>query len=113
MTDHLQYKFLGSILGPLLFILYINDLPNVSSKLFFILFADDTNVFNSHSSIEMLINETNIELEKVTDWFQTNKLTLNFDKTNYYLISILSKATTYHRHHFVYYGYTYHSSSIL
>ena len=81
----------GSILGPLLFILYINDLPNVSSKLFFILFADDTNVFNSHSSIEMLINETNIELEKVTDWFQTNKLTLNLDKTNYILFRSYQK----------------------
>src|ERR1043165_8897911 len=73
----------GSILGPLLFILYINDLPNVSSNLFFLLFADDTNIFSSQSSIETLINHTNTELEKVAELFHTNKLTLNLDQTNY------------------------------
>src|SRR5688572_1039268 len=82
----------GSILGPLLFILYINDLPNVSSDLFFILFADDTNIFNSHSSIETLINHTNSELCKVADWFQLNKLTLNLDKTNFILFRAYKKS---------------------
>ena len=81
----------GSILGPLLFILYINDLPNVSTKLFFILFADDTNVFNSHSCIETLIEQTNIELEKISEWFRANKLTLNLDKTNYILFRSYKK----------------------
>ena len=81
----------GSILGPLLFILFINDLPNVSSSLFFILFADDTNVFNSHSSLETLIDHTNTELEKVAEWFRVNKLTLNLDKTNYILFRSYKK----------------------
>lgn len=82
----------GSILGPLLFILYINDLPNVSPDLFFILFADDTNIFNSHSSIETLINHTNSELSKVADWFQLNKLTLNLDKTNFIIFRSYKKS---------------------
>ena len=86
----------GSILGPLLFILYINDLPNVSSNLFFLLFADDTNIFSSHSSIETLINHTNTELEKVAEWFRTNKLTLNLDKTNYIIFRAYKNHFQYH-----------------
>ena len=82
----------GSILGPLLFILYINDLPNVSPDLFFILFADDTNVFNSHKSIEALVNHTNTELQKIAIWFQANKLTLNIDKTNFIIFRSHQKA---------------------
>jgi hypothetical protein len=75
----------GSNLGPLLFLIYINDLPNVSSKLYFILFADDTNVFYSHSSLETLFDIVNTELTLAADWFCANKLTLNLTKTNYIL----------------------------
>jgi len=75
----------GSNLGPLLFLIYINDLPNVSSKLYFILFADDTNVFYSHSSLETLFQIVNEELTLAANWFCANKLTLNLDKTNYIL----------------------------
>ncbi len=46
----------GSILGPLLFLLYVNDLPNVSEKPFSILFADDTNVFNTGNNMQKKIN---------------------------------------------------------
>src|ERR1043165_713463 len=53
----------GSILGPLLFLLYINDLPNSSSILHYILVADDSNVFLSHASYNQLIELVNIELE--------------------------------------------------
>jgi hypothetical protein len=73
----------GSNLGPLLFLLYINDLPNVSNRLFFILFADDTNVFYSHSCIHTLFQIVNMELELVADWFKANRLSLNLEKTNY------------------------------
>ena len=59
---------------------------------FFILFADDTNIFNSHSSIETLINHANSELDKVADWFQLNKLTLNLDKTNFILFRSYKKS---------------------
>jgi hypothetical protein len=72
----------GSILGPLLFIIYINDLPNSTSLLHFILFADDTNVFLSNSSYEQLFKTANIELKSVSDWFRANKLSLNLSKTN-------------------------------
>jgi len=75
----------GSNLGPLLFLIYINDLPNVSSIMFFILFADDTNIFYSHGSLDTLFQIVNSELTLVADWFCANKLTLNIDKTNYIL----------------------------
>ncbi len=53
----------GSILGPILFILYINDLANISDKLKFILFADDTNVFYSDNDLNKVFNVINDELK--------------------------------------------------
>jgi len=75
----------GSILGPLLFILYINDITNSSRLLSFILFADDTNIFSSSNSLQDLENITNIELCRVSDWFKANKLSLNASKTHFVL----------------------------
>ena len=71
----------GSILGPLLFLIYINDITNSSQLLNFILFADDTNIFYSHKCINTLINTLNTELAKVALWFKCNKLSLNVSKT--------------------------------
>ena len=68
---------------PLLFLLYINDLPNSSSLLRFILFADDSNAFLSHSSYDQLIKIANRELILAADWFKANKLSLNVSKTNF------------------------------
>ena len=73
----------GSILGPLLFLLYVNDMAYVSNLLFSILFADDTNVFISGKNIENLTQIMNNELEKLAKWLQVNKLSLNVDKTLY------------------------------
>ena len=56
----------GSILGPLLFLMYINDICNSCSLLHFILFADDTNVFFSHDDLVYLIETINAELPKVS-----------------------------------------------
>ena len=62
----------GSILGPLLFILYINDLSNVSDILFNVLFADDTNVFLNGKDINELIDTMQIELSKLNKWLLAN-----------------------------------------
>lgn len=72
----------GSILGPLLFLLYINDLCYVSSFFKLVLFADDTNIIASHVDFEYLVLKTNNELDKVTAWFDANRLIINYDKTN-------------------------------
>ena len=79
----------GSVLGPLLFLIYINDI-HASSKVFsFTLFADDTNIFYKNTSLNQLLTITNNELKKlsVCNWFKANKLSLNISKTNYMLFS--------------------------
>jgi Reverse transcriptase (RNA-dependent DNA polymerase) len=73
----------GSILGPLLFILYINDIVNCSKTLFFTLFADDTNLLFSGKDLRVLFQNLNIELEKLSCWFRANKLSLNVKKSNF------------------------------
>ena len=73
----------GSILGPLLFIIYVNDLNFVSDVVMLIMFADDTNIFIKDKSFNKLINSLNVELEKIYMWLNTNMLTLNIVKTNY------------------------------
>ena len=75
----------GSILGPLLFIIHVNDLYNVSKILEPIIFADDTNLFFSHKKIKELFHTLNLELNKVFKWFNANRLSLNKDKTKYTL----------------------------
>ena len=67
----------GSILGPLLFLVYINDLCNVSKVLELILFADDSNIFYSHTDASYLMEVVNLELKKIACWFYTNKLSIN------------------------------------
>ena len=78
----------GSILGPVLFLLYINDMANISNKLFFLLFADDTNIFISGQNIDEMVETLNQELKKVTQWLAINKLTLNIFKTQYMIFSL-------------------------
>jgi len=73
----------GSILGPLLFLLYINDLCETSNILNFILFADNTNIFYSHKNITTLYNTVNKEFEKIKEWLKCNKLSLNIKKAKY------------------------------
>jgi hypothetical protein len=73
----------GSILGPLLFLLYINDLPNCSSTLKFILFADDTNIICTGDDPISVESKLNKELNIISNWFKLNKLSLNIKKTNF------------------------------
>ena len=75
----------GSVLGPLLFLIYINDLPNATSVLSFFLFADDTNIYFEAEDIDSLTRTINKELSKVKSWLDCNKLSLNIEKTNFVL----------------------------
>ena len=72
----------GSVLGPLLFLIYINDLPSMSKVLPFYVFADDTNIFYSSRDLITLQKVMNRELKKVKKWLDANQLALNIDKTN-------------------------------
>ena len=73
----------GSVLGPLFFLLCINDLPNVSDTLFAILFADDTSVFLEGNDLVEITHIFNAELSKLAIWLSANKLTLNSSKSHF------------------------------
>ena len=84
----------GSVLGPLLFLIYINDLPRSSKKLTFYLFADDTNIYYESNNPDLLQKTVNKELKKVKMWLDVNKLSLNIDKTNFIIFK--SPSTSSH-----------------
>ena len=77
----------GSVLGPLLFLIYINDLPSCTSKLNSILFADDTTLYTSSKDVNHLCADLSSELLLVEEWLLSNRLTLNTKKTYYMIFS--------------------------
>ena len=70
----------GSILGPLLFLIYVNDMSNVSQLLFTLLFADDTNVFTIGIYVRQLIAIMNNKLTKIFERLNVNQLSFNVKK---------------------------------
>ena len=77
----------GSVLGPLLFLLYVNDLHNVTKKLSFIQFADDTSIFATGKSLPLVLENIEHEMTYVTNWLRNNKLSLNISKTNFMIMN--------------------------
>ena len=77
----------GSILGPLLFIIYINDISNISKQADFYLFADDTAIAVRARKMPELRNKLDSVLNMITEWFCVNRLSLNVSKTFYQIFS--------------------------
>ena len=77
----------GSVLGPLLFLIYVNDMYKATSEATPKLFADDTNIFLISENLDDLARKTNICLDNIYQWCLANKLTINIDKTNFTVFS--------------------------
>ena len=71
----------GSILGPILFLLYINDLSQISNIFSVILYADDTTLLANNPDYSTLMRSINNELDNIKEWLKANRLSLNLDKT--------------------------------
>jgi hypothetical protein len=82
--------FQGTSLGPILFLCFINDLPN-ATDLFTVLFADDTTGLDSDSNLQNLLTRVSTELTKLADWFRSNRMAINVNKTKYIIFHVPSK----------------------
>ena len=76
----------------------MNDIAQVSSILFPILYADDTNIFLQGKCLNTLIEKINLELQKIVEWLKCNKLSLNFDKTHYIFFRSIRKCPVKIKH---------------
>lgn len=85
----------GSVLGPLLFLLYINEIYNSSEKFSFYLFADDNNLLYADKNLRSLKNAVNAELSNVSNWLRANKLSLNVSKSNLLYFVLIRKKIDY------------------
>ena len=85
----------GSVLGPLLFLLFINDFQNSSSTFDFHLFADDSNLFYKSKNLNTLETIVNEQLVNISSWLRANKLLLNVDKSNFVIFHPPQKKVPY------------------
>ena len=77
----------GSILGPLLFIIYINDIPETASFAKFILYADDANIILTADNIEAINTQLNSLISRLVNWVESNGFAINLKKTKYMIFS--------------------------
>jgi len=113
--ERIQYKFQsslrtithgvpqGSILGPLLFLIYINDLPLYIQEAKPILYADDTNILITDNSYESLQTKLLLIMKKLEAWFFNNDLIINITKTEAMSFH-LSQSTPTHKPHILLYN---------
>ena len=91
--EHVKHGVLqGSVMGPLLFLIYINNFPLTLNKIASsILVADDTSIIISNENPKEFKTSINTVMTEITNWFHSNLLTLNFNKTNF--LQFLTKKT--------------------
>jgi hypothetical protein len=86
----------GSILGPLLFLLYINNLPkSINNNAKVVLFADDTSIIINSLNQTEFKNTANKVFQSINTWFTSNLLSLNIEKTQFYAVCNENKFTTW------------------
>ena len=85
----------GSVLGPLLFLIYVNDIYKASNKLKFYLFADNTNLLYSDRNLKSLESVLNAELLKISNWLTANKLSLNVKKSHFVIFHPYQRKLNY------------------
>ena len=87
----------GSVLRPILFLLFINDINKSLDHIIVKLFADDANCFISGNNFNQLERLVEVELNKLQKWINANKLTINFDPKNQAIVCLSQKAKRYHQ----------------
>ena len=83
------------VLGPMLYLLFIDDINKSSENIIVKQFADDTNCFSSGNDFNQLERLVEVELNKLQQWINANKLTINFDPKNQAVVFLIQKTKIY------------------